>query len=94
MLWVEFCLKLVWDDTSDEQLEGIDTDVVYGCLQIGVVLDDWAHKVEVKLEDGDAEKIEDLVEPNGVAWDNFSLSVGLESSTFVVVILEFSNAYS
>ena len=48
----------------------------------------------MKLEDGDAEKIEDLVEPNGVAWDNFSLSVGLESSTFVVVILEFSNAYS
>ena len=52
---------------SDEQLEGIDNDMELGCLQMGVVLDDCAHNVDVKLEDGDAEKIEDLVEPKGVA---------------------------
>ena len=34
------CLKLVCEDTREEQLEGIDRDVVCGSLHIGVVLED------------------------------------------------------
>ena len=90
-----FCLKLVCDDTRDEQLEGIEADVVHGSLQIGVVLEDGAHKVEVKFDDGVLEQMEDLLELKGVVvWDSLSLSVMFDSSMCVVVILEFSNAYS
>ena len=34
------CFMLVWEDTSEEQLEGIDTEAVHGKLHIGVVLED------------------------------------------------------
>ena len=68
---------------------------MHGSLQIGVVLEDGAHKVEVKFDDGVLEQMEDLLELKGVVvWDSLSLSVMLDSSMCVVVILEFSNAYS
>ena len=67
MCSLSFCPKLVWEDTREEQLEGMENEVVVpGSLQIGVVLEDWAHKVDVKLDDGDVEQMEDLVELKGV----------------------------
>ena len=71
----------------------MDADVDCGSLIIGVVLEDWAHKVDVKFEDGDVEQ-SDLLELKGVVQDNLSLSVLFDSSIFVVIILELSNANS
>ena len=50
LLVVSLLIKLVCDDLKDEQFDGIDTDKVCGVLHTGVVLDDGAHNVDVKLE--------------------------------------------